>query len=152
MAQLVFLKRTIKEIEIFGGDVFFDIDGKNAGKLSLTNQTIDLPIGAHTVKMYKTNTFDTFIGIAETTITLKEDERLMVKYSAPMMVNQPGNMVISEYSELKVAEAFKESESAICRDFVVAETLKNEDAEDYNIGVVIVFGIAIVLGIIWCLW
>ena len=28
MAKLIFLKRTQKEIEIFGGDVYFDIDGK----------------------------------------------------------------------------------------------------------------------------
>ena len=40
MAKLVFLQRTPKEIEIFGGDVYFDIDGKNVGKLTLQNQTI----------------------------------------------------------------------------------------------------------------
>lgn len=45
MAKLVFLQRTQKEIEIFGGEVFFDIDGKNAGKLSSTNQTVELPAG-----------------------------------------------------------------------------------------------------------
>lgn len=28
MGTLTFLRRTQKEIEIFGGDVFFDIDGK----------------------------------------------------------------------------------------------------------------------------
>lgn len=29
MAKLVFLRRTDKEIEVFGGDVYFDLDGKN---------------------------------------------------------------------------------------------------------------------------
>lgn len=28
MASLVFLRRTAKEAEVFGGDVYFDIDGK----------------------------------------------------------------------------------------------------------------------------
>lgn len=73
MAKLIFLQRTQKEIEIFGGDVFFDIDGKNAGKLSLTNQTVELPAGDHTIKMYKSHTYDTFIGFAEQTISITED-------------------------------------------------------------------------------
>ena len=99
MAKLVFLKRTQKEIEIFGGDVYFDIDGKNAGKLSLTNQIVEIPAGEHTVKMYKSHTFDTFIGFAESVINVTDDEQLMIKYSAPMMINQPGNMVISVPNE-----------------------------------------------------
>ena len=53
MAKLVFLRRTDKEIEVFGGDVYFDIDGKNAGKLSRTNQEIEVLPGKHTIKMYK---------------------------------------------------------------------------------------------------
>ena len=32
-AKVVFMRRIPKEIEIFGGDVFIDIDGKNVGKL-----------------------------------------------------------------------------------------------------------------------
>ena len=63
--------------------------------------------------MYKSHTFDTFIGFAESTITVKEDETLMVKYSCPMMVNQPGNMVISEYSEEKEESAVREREYSI---------------------------------------
>lgn len=55
MAKLVFLQRTQKEIEIFGGDVYFDIDGKNVGKLTLQNQTIEVPAGEHTIKMYKSH-------------------------------------------------------------------------------------------------
>ena len=41
MAKVVFLKRTLEEMEMLGrGDVYFDIDGKNAGKLSLENQLV----------------------------------------------------------------------------------------------------------------
>ena len=153
MAKLVFLKRTQKEIEKFGGDVYFDIDGKNAGKLSLTNQIVEIPAGEHTVKMYKSHTFDTFIGFAETVINVTDDEQLMIKYSAPMMINQPGNMVISEYTETKEQEVIREREYSIQRDFVATETQKKQAEENYKNGVMTVVwvavGIAVVLGIFY---
>ncbi len=149
MAKLVFLQRTQKEIEIFGGEVFFDIDGKNVGKLTTVNQTIELPAGEHMVKMYKSHTFDTFIGFAEQTISLSENESLMVKYSAPMMVSQPGNMVISEYSEQKQVEAVKAREEMIQRDFVNEQNKRKEADEKYKNGVWIVIGIAVAIGIIY---
>lgn len=74
MAKLVFLRRTDKEIEVFGGDVYFDLDGKNIGKLSRTNQEIDVLPGKHTIKMYKSHSYDTFIGFAESTIDVDETE------------------------------------------------------------------------------
>lgn len=151
MAKLVFLQRTTKEVEIFGGDVFFDIDGKNVGKLSLVNQIIDLTAGEHTIKMYKSHTFDTFIGFAESKITINEGESLMVKYSCPMMINQPGNMVISEYSEQKEAEAIRSKELIIERDFMASETQKKEAEEKYKSGVWILIGIAVVIGIIYAI-
>lgn len=153
MSKLVFLKRTQKEIEIFGGDVYFDIDGKNAGKLSLTNQVIEIPAGEHTVKMYKSHTFDTFIGFAESVINVTDDEQLMVKYSAPMMINQPGNMIISEYTESKEQEVIREREYSIHRDFVATETQKKQAEENYKNGVMTVVwvavGIAVVFGIFY---
>lgn len=157
MAKLVFLKRTQKEIEIFGGDVYFDIDGKNAGKLSLVNQVVEIATGEHTVKMYKSHTFDTFIGFAESTINVTEDEQLMVKYSAPMMINQPGNMVIFEYTEQKEQEVIRERDYSIQRDFVATETQKKQADENYKKGVMTVVwvavAIAVVLGIFYgLLW
>lgn len=153
MTKLIFLKRTQKEIEIFGGDVYFDIDGKNAGKLSLTNQIVEIPAGEHTVKMCKSHTFDTFIGFAESVINVTDDEQLMIKYSAPMMINQPGNMVISEYTETKEQEVIREREYSIHRDFVAAETQKKQAEENYKNGVMTVVwvavGIAVVLGIFY---
>lgn len=153
MAKLVFLKRTQKEIEIFGGDVYFDIDGKNAGKLCLTNQIVEIPAGEHTVKMYKSHTFDTFIGFAESVINVTDDEQLMIKYSAPMMINQPGNMVISEYTETKEQEVIREREYSIQRDFVATETQKKQAEENYKNGVMTVVwvavGIAVVFGIFY---
>ena len=157
MAKFVFLQRTQKDIEIFGGDVYFDIDGKNVGKLSLQNQTIEIPAGSHTIKMYKSHTFDTFIGFAEATITIKDDEPLMVKYSCPMMISQPGNMVISEYSEQKEAEAVRARDAMINRDFVAEETRKKQADDNYKNGVKVVIlvavAIAVVLGIFYgILW
>ena len=157
MAKLVFLQRTQKEIEIFGGDVYFDIDGKNVGKLSLQNQTIEIPAGSHTIKMYKSHTFDTFIGFAEATITIKDDEPLMVKYSCPMMISQPGTMVISEYSEQKEAEAVRARDAMINRDIVAEETRKKQADDNYKNGVKVVIlvavAIAVVLGIFYgILW
>ena len=73
MAKLVFLRRTEKDIQVFGGDVYFDIDGKNVGKLSRVNQEVSVPAGLHTIKMYKSHTYDTFIGFAETTMTTAAD-------------------------------------------------------------------------------
>lgn len=152
MSKLMFLRRTQKEMEIFGGDVFFDIDGKNAGKLSLSNQTVELPPGAHTIKMYKSHTFDTFIGFAEQTISLDENEILMVKYSCPMMISQPGNMVISAYSEEKEAAAIQSRDAAIQRDFVIQETKKKEANEKYKNGVWICIGIAVAIGLFYGIW
>lgn len=149
MATLVFLKRTQKEIEIFGGDVYFDIDGKNAGKLTLSNQIVNVEPGEHTIKMYKSHTFDTFIGFAESVITVGADEKLMIKYSAPMMVNQPGNMVISEYSLASEESALKERERTISRDYIAEENRKKEANEKYKSGVIIVFVVAIVFAIIY---
>ena len=66
-AKLVFLRRTEKEIQVFGGDVYIDVDGKNVGILSRANQE--------------------YIIQAEQPIILGKDETLVVKYSCPMMMN-----------------------------------------------------------------
>lgn len=149
MGKLVFLRRTPKEIEIFGGDVYFDIDGKNAGKLELTNKTIDLPAGEHKIKMYKSHMYDTFIGFAEEVIYISDDEELMVKYSAPMMVNQAGNMVISRYDPQKENETIRERENTINRDFVHEEVRKREQNEKYNNGVKTFIIVSVVIAILF---
>lgn len=148
MGMLTFLRRTQKEIEIFGGDVFFDIDGKNVGKLSLQNQDVEVAPGTHTIKMYKSYTFDTFIGFSESTITVDENEHLMIKYAAPMMVNQPGNMVISEYDRAMEQASIKDRENTIERDFTAELNRKKEQNEKYNNGVKIVIWCTVIFTII----
>ena len=95
--KIIFVRRTVEEINIFGGDVFIDINGINVGKLSEEHFEYSLPIGKHKLKMFKTHTFDSDIGISEVEIDLQENIPLIVKYTCPMHVNSPGNIRISEY-------------------------------------------------------
>jgi len=151
MAKLVFLKRTAKELEIFGGEVYIDIDGKNIGILKSENIEVTIAEGSHTIKMYKSHTYDTFIGFAESTITLTKEEELMVKYSAPMMVNQPGNMVISTYEPEKAETVQAERESTMKKDYVAEQTRKQEADDKYRKGVWTVIIITIIVAIIWAI-
>lgn len=121
MAKLVFLRRTEKEIQVFGGDVYIDIDGKNVGILSRTNQEYDVSAGKHTVKMYKSHSYDTFIGFAESTFNVEDKEQLSVRYATPMAANQPGNLIISAYDPSIVNETLRARDNAIQRDYVADE-------------------------------
>jgi hypothetical protein len=152
MAQLIFLRRTENEIKVFGGDVYIDIDGKNVGVLSRANHEMNLPAGEHTIKMYKSHSYDTFIGFAESKITLDEQEQLMVRYTAPMAVNQPGNLIITTYDPTKEAEALEDRERAIQRDYNAAENRKREQNEKYNTGVILFICFLIFDAIIWAIW
>jgi len=152
MAKLIFLRRTEKEIQVFGGDVYIDIDGKNVGLLSRVNQEFEISAGKHTVKMYKSHSYDTFIGFAESTINVVEDEQLMVRYAAPMAANQPGNLIISAYDPLKETEMLRTRENAIQRDYAAAERRKQEQNNKYNTGVIIFICFLIVDAIIWAIW
>jgi hypothetical protein len=73
------------------------LKGWYIGILGMEDFEIELPEGNHKIKMYKSHTFDTFIGNAESEISLKKDEKLLLKYSPPMLVNQAGNIVISNF-------------------------------------------------------
>lgn len=152
MAKLVFLRRTDKEIEVFGGDVYFDLDGKNIGKLSRTNQEIDVLPGKHTIKMYKSHSYDTFIGFAESTIDVDETEELMVRYAAPMAVNQPGNMIISAYDYCKETEVLRNREQTITHDYAADVNRKKEQNERYNTGITIWIVCMIIGAIIFAIW
>ncbi len=152
MAKLVFLRRTEKEIQVFGGDVYIDIDGKNVGILSRANQEYNIQAGQHTIKMYKSHTYDTFIGFAESTITVEENEQLMVRYAAPMAANQPGNLIISPYDPSKESEILRARENTIQRDFAADEHRKQEQNNKYNTGVMIFIAFIIIDAIIWAVW
>ena len=53
-AKLVFFRRTSQELTSQGGEVYFDINGKNVGKLLATDCFVELPAGQYQIRMYKT--------------------------------------------------------------------------------------------------
>ena len=142
MPKLIFLRRTQNEVEVFGGEVFVDIDGKNNGKVSISNLIIDIPAGEHTIKMYKSHKYDTFIGFAEQKVVLGENDELMVRYSCPMTVNQPGNID-------KEDEAIIKRNEAIRRDKDEHEKQINEAEAKYSRGIIAVICVLIIIAILY---
>lgn len=100
MAKLYFIRRTASEIEIFGGSVYADIDGKRVGEVGTTDLVIDVEPGQHTIKMYKSHTYDTFIGFAEVVLHIEDGKDLTLRYSAPMVITQAGHIVVTDFTSI----------------------------------------------------
>lgn len=114
MAQLYFLRRTLSEIEIFGGTVYADIDGKRVGEIGRTDLVVDVEPGQHTIKMYKSHIYDTFIGFAEVTLNIENDKALVLRYSAPMVVTQSGHIVVTDFTSIdEINRQINQKESAL---------------------------------------
>ena len=145
MGSLIFLRRTREETQLFGGEVYFDVDGRNLGRLTGENQTIEVAPGKHQVKMYKSHSYGTFIGFAETTVEVGEGEQLMVRYSAPMMVSQPGNLVISPYDPQEADRLLRAQQDSIRRDSAAEVQRQQVQAQQYSNGLkwVVIFAVAI---------
>ena len=101
MSKLYFIRRTSSEIEIFGGSVYADIDGKRVGEIGRTNLVIDVEPGEHTIKMYKSHTYDTFIGFAEVSLHIEDGKDLTLRYSAPMVITQAGHIVVTDFTSIE---------------------------------------------------
>jgi hypothetical protein len=149
---LTFLRRTQDEINIFGGEVFIDIDGRNVGKLGLSDFTQQLDSGVHTIKMYKSHTFDTFIGTAETVLKIADGEHLMLKYAAPMVVSQPGSIVVSPYSQTAAENEIRRRSDAISSDYRADKERKEESARKGRNAAIIVFALIALSGILWAIY
>ncbi len=131
-AKIVFMRRTPKEVEIFGGEVFIDIDGKNIGKLGSTDFIVQLENGKHKFKMYKSHTYDTYIGFAETEIDISAGNDILIKYSPPMLVNQPGNLIVSDYhSSSQVDSIVNDKDNKLAKDLKI-DVQKKTDIEEKN--------------------
>lgn len=152
MAKLIFLRRTENEICLLGGDVYIDIDGKNVGILSRTNQEFTVSAGKHAVRMYKSHKYDTFIGFAESVFDVETDEQLMIRYSAPVATNQPGNLIVSNYDSSKEDEILRDRERAIQKDYTADLNRKHEQNNKYNTGVLIFIAFLVVDAIVWAIW
>lgn len=148
--QIVFMRRTQKEIDIFGGTVFIDVDGKNIGQLGTDDFIINLPEGKHKIRMYKSHTYDTYIGFAESEIDVKTNESLLIKYAAPMLVNQPGNIIVSNYtSQQDIQEIVEKREEIIVSDHIADQQKKAELEEKSRNGVIIFVVFMIIIAIIY---
>ena len=131
MSNFVVLQRTQSEIDVFGGDVYIDIDGKNAGIVKRENLSFDLPAGEHVIKMYKSHTMGSFIGFAEVKINIENDEKLYARYSAPLMVNQPGNILIAPFdNESDLYMIVRNVEKEIHADYKAQQVKEAQARED----------------------
>lgn len=151
MGTLVFMRRTPSEVEMFGGEVFVDIDGKNVGKAGLSDFEVTVPEGSHLIKMYKSHKYDTFIGFAQATLQISANDKLLVKYSAPMVVSQPGNMVITDYDSQIVEQSAREREQIIKREVSQDNARKEEANRKSQDAMIWIIVIAIVTAILWAI-
>lgn len=154
MSNFVVLRRTQSEMDVFGGDVYIDIDGKNAGIVKKQNLRFDLPVGKHTIKMYKSHTMGTFIGVSETNIDIVEGENLYARYSAPLMVNQPGNIVIAPFSsESELDSIVNDVERSVHTDYTeqqikIEQTRKESEKNNTNL-IIWIFVVPAIIGLIY---
>lgn len=154
MADLVVLRRTQSEIDIFGGDVYIDIDGKNVGIVKKEDIQIHLSPGMHSIKMYKSHSMGTFIGVAEAVLDVKEEEKLYARYSAPLIVSQPGNIVIAPYeSEKELDNVINNVEESIHKEYKnqqeIEKRQKTESEKNNNALILWIFVIPAVLFFIY---
>lgn len=117
MTKLYFIRRTPSEVSIFGGSVYVDIDGKRVGEVGMTDLVIDAYPGQHIIKMYKSHTFDSFIGFADVTLNIEEGKDLTLRYSAPMTTTQPGHIVVADFVSIdEINNQINQSESALSQE------------------------------------
>lgn len=146
--QLIFLRRTKKEIELFGGEVYIDIDGRNVCILEDKDIILDINPGVYKIKMYKSHLYGSYIGIAESDVDIKEEERLLVRYSPPMIANQAGNIIISEFKSFSEIEniAFTQEQKIIIDESI--EKVKKQEQEEKSKNGIIIFVIISVISAI----
>lgn len=129
--NFVIIRRTKAEIKAFGGDIYADIDGKNVAIIKDDDVKLLLSLGKHSVKMYKSHKMGTFIGTTEVEFEILENEVLCSRYSAPLIINQAGNIMLFNYeSDEQINQITNEIENIVNRDF---ETEQKKIAEQKEI-------------------
>lgn len=151
MAQLVFMRRTPSEVGMFGGEVFVDIDGKNVGKVGLSDFEMTVSEGTHVIKMYKSHKYDTFIGFAQADLNIAANDKLLIKYSAPMVVSQPGNMVITDYDRQTVEQVVRDREQNIKLAVDEDNARKDEANQKSQTAMFVIIVITILIVILWAI-
>lgn len=148
------LRRTDIETKIFGGDVFIDLDGRNIGILKHKDLALTLEDGEHVLKMYKSHKFGTFIGTAESKFKIKTEEKLFARYSAPLIVNQSGVIIISKFESQSQldrlsAEIANELEDDYIQEEVNRANKEEEIEKSNNTLIILVFVIPSILAILY---
>lgn len=113
-ARLIFARRSIEEMSSFGGQVFADIDGKNAAIIEGSTVTVEVETGVHRIKMYKSHN-GSMIGFAEDEINLSDGEALVIRYFPPSLITQPGHFNVTEFVSYEKIDAEIESAAAEIR-------------------------------------
>jgi hypothetical protein len=148
-ARLSFLRRAEAEVRIHGGEVYYDINGRNVGKLLNVDSYVDLPAGTYQIRMYQSHQSGSLIGFAEATVTLQDGDDVMVRYAPPVTVTQPGNIILSDYSVSTangiIADMNRQINTNTEREQKAAETSQRNTKK---IVTWIVIG-AVVTGILW---
>lgn len=127
MARLVFLRRTEAEASLTGGEVFFDLNGKNIGRLALTDCFVDLPAGTYQIRMYKSHGYNTMVGFTTVSVTVGENETLLLRYTPPAVVSQPGNIQVLNYSP-ELADSLAEEAAKMIETNRNADRIKAENS------------------------
>jgi len=154
MQRLVFMRRSQAEAVQFGGEVFIDIDGKNIGKLGSKDYVYEISIGTHLLKMYKSHKFDTFISLVEIEINIQDGDHLLVRYASSLFVNQPGNIVITDYDLLPADQAATLRELAVLEaskeNAILIEDSKRKNSKSISIAILIASLFAILQIAVMC--
>ena len=150
MATLYFMRRTPSEIEIFGGSVYADIDGKRIGEIGKSDLVVDVEPGLHTIKMYKSHTYGTFVGFAEVTLNIEDEKDLTLRYSAPMVTTQAGHIVVTDFTSIDDINRFiSQKESTLRAEKRESDLqIQKQDEESQKNNNALIFWVVVVPSII----
>lgn len=147
-AVLVLGGRSQKEKEVFGGEVTVVLDGKVVGVLQDNDIEINVSSGTHTIRMSKSHEYGTQIGYATETVEVHLGDKLLIKYTPPLLVNAPGVIMVSDYIGKNLEQRLQEGQDTpIVESIAKAEHKKaviRERNSNYNaifIGTIILIAI-----------
>ena len=130
-AKLIFVRRSQEQINIFGGEVFAEVDGRRVATIGLETITYEVPAGNHIVKMYKSHEYGSMIGFAENEFTIGDNEALVFNYSPPMKTNQPGHIAVSDFTSYEeIEKEVNDTATVIAKEKQEAERIAEETGKN----------------------
>lgn len=154
-ALLIFGGRSEKERAIFGGEVTVSLDGKVIGTLQDEDIEIRVSEAAHTIRMSKSHEYGSQIGHATETLEVKAGDKLLIKYTPPLLVNAPGTILVSDYDGRNLEQRLLDGQDApIAASIAKSEekkALERQRSSNYNailIVTLIVIGIISIISVV----